>query len=119
MILESAKISKDNLNLSNFKIDGVSIDQDDKLIFAWVVLDLYSYGGVANLPSPSDIFEILEGFADEDLTSKQRLFEIMKACRYLASVCVNKDTEDLALVPSICEKIIFLANEARFHSRSL
>ena len=115
--MESAKISKDNLNLSNFKIDGVSIDQDDKLIFAWVVLDLYSYGGVANLPSPSDIFEILEGFADEDLTSKHRLFEIMKACRYLASVCVNKDTEDLALVPPICEKIIFLANEGRFHSR--
>ena len=115
LILESAKISKDNLSLASFKIDGVPIEQDDKLIFAWAVLDLYSYGGVSNLPAPSDIFDILEGFADGDLTSKHRLFEIMKACRYLASVCVNKDTEDLALVPAICEKIIYLANEEGFH----
>ena len=112
--MESAKISKDNLSLASFKIDGVPIEQDDKLIFAWAVLDLYSYGGVSNLPAPADIFDILEGFADGDLTSKHRLFEIMKACRYLASVCVNKDTEDLALVPAICEKIIYLANEESF-----
>ena len=106
--MESAQISNENLSLSSFKIDGISIDQDDKLIFAWAVLDLYHYGGVSNLPSPSDLFDILDA---EDVTLKYRLFAVMKACRYLASVCVNKETEDLALVPSICDKIIFLANE--------
>ena len=100
--------------MTSLKIGSIPLDQEDRLIYVWLVLDLKHYGvSNGNIPSYTDISDSLDeeinqvgatdGAMQSDLVARK--IEIIKALRYLSSLCVGLETEERAIASISAQKL--------------